>query len=340
MKRLFPIVMPVLLLLAVCALSVPLVLGFLGSWHPAFDAFSHFRLHAAAALLALAALLTFTRFRREGAMALALGIAAFAATPGTYAGALLGNRAIAEPRPGDRAVYRLLQFNARYDNPAPEAFLSLVGRLKPDVITLEEVEHMWRDRLASLSAAYPYRVDCPYGELMILSRRPFSAGTEPECSHRNRMAVASFDFGGRSVEIVALHLFWPWPFSQPAQVSRIAPRLAELGPAAILAGDFNAVAWSETVARVAEAGRLRQPGTIGPTWLPRQAPDALRRIAGLGIDHVLVGADIDVHGLEATDAAASDHLPVLLEFSLPDDPQAPKVHLVMDDIGPGIAEIR
>ncbi|MDP3898813.1 MAG: endonuclease/exonuclease/phosphatase family protein, partial [Mesorhizobium sp.] len=333
MRRLFPIVVPILLLLAVAALSVPLVLGFLGSWHPALDAFSHFRLHLAATLLALAALLLFTRFRRDGAMALALGIAAFAVTPGTYASALLGNQAIAEPRPGDRAVYRLLQFNARYDNPAPEAFLSLVGRLKPDVITLDEVERMWRGRLASLSAAYPHRVDCPGGEMMILSRRPFSAGTEPECSHRNRMAIATIDFGGQAVEIVALHLFWPWPFAQPAQVSRIAPRLAELGPAAILAGDFNAVAWSETVARVAAAARMREPGTIGPTWLPRQAPDSLRRIAGLGIDHILVGAGINVHAVATTDAAASDHLPVLLEFSLPGGAEegSPDVHVVRGD---------
>lgn len=331
MKRLFP----AYLLAAVAILSIPLVLGFLGRWHPALDAFSHFRLHLAAALIVGAALLVFTRFRREGAVAISLGLAAMAVTPGTSVSALTGNAAVAQPRPDDRAVYRLLQFNARYNNPAPERFLSQVGRLRPDVITINEVSPMWRARLDALAATYPFRVDCAAGELMILSRRPFAAGAEPECSHRNRMAIAAFDFGGQTVEVVALHLFWPWPFSQPAQVTRIAPRLAELGPAAILAGDFNAVAWSETVARVGAASRMREPGAIGPTWLPRQAPDSLRRIAGLGIDHVLVGSNIGVHGLAAVDEAGSDHLPVLLEFSIvgPPPADAPEVHVVYRGTG-------
>ena len=35
-------------------------------------------------------------------------------------------------------MYRLLQFNLRFDNRTPEKLLSLIGRTKPDVITLQE----------------------------------------------------------------------------------------------------------------------------------------------------------------------------------------------------------
>ena len=316
MRRSISIALPLLLLAAATAASVPLVIGFFGRLHPALDAFSHFRLHLAGGLLAVAVLLLATRFRREGIVALALGGAAIAVTPGTPVNALFGQTAMAKPRPDDRAVYRLLQLNARYNNPEPSQFLSLVGRLRPDIITLEEVSYMWQGRLEALAATYPHRVHCKGGELMILSRRPFAAGSVPECSHRDRTAIASFDFGGQTVEVVALHLFWPFPFRQNRQVTSIAPRLAELSPASVLAGDFNAVRWSRTVARVAEASRMHTAGAVGPTWLHRLAPDWLRGSAGLGIDHVLVGSAIDVHALSIPGTAASDHLPVLLEFSV------------------------
>ncbi len=59
-----------LLLLAAVALSVPLVLGFLGAVHPALDSFSHFRAHLAVLLAVLTIPLLFTKMRREAAMLL------------------------------------------------------------------------------------------------------------------------------------------------------------------------------------------------------------------------------------------------------------------------------
>ena len=61
----------------VILLSLPLVAGFFGRLHPAFDSFAHFRVHLAI-LLALAALpLLATRsFRLHGLLGAALGCAA------------------------------------------------------------------------------------------------------------------------------------------------------------------------------------------------------------------------------------------------------------------------
>lgn len=59
-----------LLLLAAVALSVPLVLGFLGAVHPALDSFSHFQAHLAVLLAVLTIPLLFTKMRREAAMLL------------------------------------------------------------------------------------------------------------------------------------------------------------------------------------------------------------------------------------------------------------------------------
>ena len=312
--------LPALLLTIAIAISIPLVLGFLNRLHPAFDSVAHFRLHLAALLAVTALVLLATRLRLEGLFALALAAGAFVATPGTYANLLLETSAGASGAPVDQATYRLLHLNARFDNSEPEKFLSLIARIRPDVVTINEVSAMWRGRLGALKAAYPHRIVCDsrgfVGGVAILSRRPFVAGSEPECFEGGTLAVARVDLGGQPVDVAALHLYWPWPFEQPEQVPQLAGRLAQLPDAALLAGDFNAVRWSETFRQIASAARMRDAGPVGPSWMPRLLPDGLRRMAGLGIDHVLTGAGVDIVRLERQDDAGSDHLPVLTEFSV------------------------
>lgn len=309
-------------LLIVCGVAAAAIgLGFLGRFHPAFDSFSHFRLHLAVLLAVGAFGLIAAGFRREAFAGLALATGAAFVTPGTWFDNAISNQAKASAVPDDRATYRLLHLNARYDNPDPGRFLSLVARLRPDVVTVNEVSGMWRQRLETLSAAYPYRVFCDAGSkvggVAILSRRPFADGAAAECIDGGTLAVAPIDFAGQIVTVAALHLYWPWPFEQPAQVERIAPRLSQMPDAAILAGDFNAARWSETFSKIAAAARMEDAGPVGPSWLPRSLPDALRRVAGLGIDHVLAGSGLIVTRLERADGVGSDHLPVLTEFWMP-----------------------
>jgi len=320
MKRSPSVYLPALLLVAAVAISIPLVLGLMNRLHPALDSLSHFRLHLAALLAVTAGLLLATRLRLEGLFAMALAAGAFIVTPGTFANLLLQSTAGASTVAGDRATYRLLHLNARFDNPQPEKFLSLIARVRPDVVTVNEVSTLWQARLEALSAAYPHRIVCDargaVGGVAILSRRPFATGSEPECIDGGTLAVASVDFGGHVVNVAALHLYWPWPFEQPDQIARLAVRLASLPDTSLLAGDFNAVRWSAAFRQLAAAARMRDAGPVGPSWMPRYLPDGLRRIAGLGIDHVLAGDGIDIVSLERPGSAGSDHLPVLTEFSV------------------------
>jgi endonuclease/exonuclease/phosphatase (EEP) superfamily protein YafD len=209
--------------------------------------------------------------------------------------------------------------NLRYDNATPGKALSLIGRTKPDVVTLDEVSDMWRSKLALLSAAYPHSIFCPYPNLVfgvaILSRRPFAAGSEPVCFERGAMAVATVDFGGQEIDVAALHLAWPWPSHQAWQIGAISEPLSELSESALLAGDLNATPWSAAARRVAEAGALTLAPSAGPTWLYWRLPGLLR-FAGLPIDNVLFKGDVVVHDVRTLEETGSDHLPVLVEFSL------------------------
>ncbi|WP_187973381.1 endonuclease/exonuclease/phosphatase family protein [Aquibium microcysteis] len=307
-------------LLLALAISLPLVAGLLGRLHPAFDAFSHFRAHLAVLLAMACLLLLATRQWLHGAAGLLLAIGAFATTSSLapFHGA---TPAAASDVAGPR--YRLLQLNMRYDHPDPARVLSLIGRTRPDVVTLNEASPAWRQSLQAISAAYPHRLDCPdersVGSVLILSRRPFlDMGV---CGLGGRFGLVTVDFGGHAVEIASLHLLWPWPFAQPRQIRELLPTLGALSDTALLAGDLNAADWSASVRTIAAAGGFTAVPRLGPTWLVRSAPDALRRWLGLPIDHVLAKPGVLLVDARRLEGVGSDHLPVLVEFTLrPEQP--------------------
>ncbi len=297
-------------------LAGALTFGYLGWLHPAFDSFSHFRLHLAAALALCVPVLLVQRFRVEALFALAVAAVATFQTVG-----LPPTRAPAAARAEDgEAVYRLLHFNLRYDNPTPAAVLSLIGRLRPDVVTLNEVSDMWRERLKLVEAAYPYRLICPdpspIGSAAILSRRPFTEGFEPYCADRGAFAHARIDMGGRPLEVATLHLGWPWPFEQHWRLPQLTPVLSAVGNTAIVAGDLNAAPWSHSARSVARDAGAELLRGIGPTWLDRRLPDWLRPLVGLPIDNVMVKGGIGSAVARTVEGVGSDHLPVLVEFRL------------------------
>lgn len=321
-------------------ISLPLMAGFFGELHPAFDSFAHFRAHLAV-LLALSALAPLAvGFWKEAAAAVILGLAALSTTAVDLPIPGLGAVA-ADVRPADRAVYRLLQLNLLYNNPAPAKALSVIGRTQPDFITVEEVSEMWAARLQPLAATYPYRLICSsperIGGVAILSRRPFAAEARPYCLGGGRYAAARVDLGGSVVDIAALHLDWPWPFGQARQVDQVASELSGLSADALLAGDFNAVGWSAAVTRVMEAGGFARVPPIGPTWLHGRLPASLRGYVGLPIDHVLAKGLVRVHSAATAGDAGSDHAPVLVEFSVEGRkaPPEPSTALVMSKANPG-----
>ncbi|RUU08303.1 AP endonuclease [Mesorhizobium sp. M7A.T.Ca.TU.009.01.3.2] len=314
--------------LAMLACSIALVAGFFGTLHPAFDSFSHFRVHLAV-LMALCALpLLATTFRLQAAVALLFAVAAFATTSGSLSFSRLWPvQAAYEAKNEDRAIYKLLQMNLRYDNPTPKKVLSLIGRTNPDVITLDEVSAMWATELGYISSAYPYRILCPYPNgifgVALLSRRPFAAGTEARCERRGAMATATVDFGGIDVDVAAIHLSWPWPREQYWQIGELTEPLSALGETAIMAGDCNAAPWSAAVRRVAALGGLTVMPSAGPTWIHIKLPDFLRRFAGLPIDQVFSKGGVTIHSATRLEDTGSDHLPVMVEFSLRLNQQKP-----------------
>ena len=80
----------------------------------------------------------------------------------------------------------------------------------------------------------------------------------------------------------------------------------------VLAGDFNTTTYSPWFHQLLEESSLKEsrasfPGTW-PTWLPT--------FLRLPIDHILVSNQINVHQSKILPQTNSDHLPILLEFTI------------------------
>ena len=313
---------------SVLGIAGALIFGFLGRFHPAFDSFSHFRIHLAVLLLIAILPLAALRYWPEAAFALLLGTGAIWTTLGGFSDTSARKAGlVADLDAASMPVFRLMHLNLRYDNDRPELVLSAIGEHRPDIVTLTEVSGVWAERLSVLDATYPHRIVCPppthIGGVAILSRRPFVSNPADACGDRGSFANVEVDFAGRRASVVAMHLGWPWPFGQSWHLSRIEDDLPNLADSAILAGDFNAVPWSQTVRRTAELGGLHIVRGIGPTYLDRRLPDALRPWIGLPIDQIMAKGGVVVGKARALPAVGSDHLPVLVEFSiLPQEPEA------------------
>jgi endonuclease/exonuclease/phosphatase (EEP) superfamily protein YafD len=307
-------------LAGVVGIAAALGFGFLGWLHPAFDSFSHLRVHLAVLLLAAVVPLAVLRYWPEAVFAVALGVGSIWTVADWY------TTEAHAAGPESRPVFRLFHLNLRFDNDRPDLVLSSIGAHRPDVITLTEVSDQWREWLVILEASYPYQIICPppshIGGVAILSRRPFLSESEDACSDRGAFARADVDFSGRPASVVAMHLGWPWPFGQQRHLTLIERELAALGQNALVAGDLNAVPWSQTVRRVAQAGGLEVVQGVGPTWLDRRLPDAWRPRIGWQIDHVMTKGGVRVRSARTLEAVGSDHLPILMEFSI-DAPPSP-----------------
>lgn len=326
------IVLRLAALAALLATAGALSFGYLGWLHPAFDSFSHFRIHLAVLLLVGVPVLLLLRFWPEALFATLLAATTIVQTTGLPFSPALPSASAAD---AGGAVYRLFHANLRFDNDRPEAILSLIGETRPDVLTFNEVSEIWKDRLEVLAAVYPYRVICPrpspIGGVAILSRRPFMHGLIPYCGDRGSFAHAAVDFGGHTVEVATMHLGWPWPYEQPWQVGRVMHLLQQVGPTALFAGDLNAAPWSNTAKRVA-AGLDAQPlRGLGPTWLTAHLPDSLRPLIGLPIDNMMVKGAVIPLSTRTLENGSSDHLPVLLEFRLaPQEAPVPAQHVLAE----------
>ncbi|WP_456387146.1 endonuclease/exonuclease/phosphatase family protein [Profundibacter sp.] len=214
------------------------------------------------------------------------------------------------------APYTHYQKNMWFKMPSTNPLRDDILELAPDFISLQEVSKKNRPILANLKAQYPAQLFCTFsgiggvGGVAMASRWPLVAGSK-RCNARSGMVAMQVETPDGPVWVVSLHLHWPYPMGQAAQVRALLPQLMALDGPIVLGGDFNMVPWSHTMRAITSATNTRRIGVPHYT-LP------LKNLYSLPIDHVLINTNTRPASTSKRPLLGSDHFGVLARFYLSD----------------------
>jgi len=212
-----------------------------------------------------------------------------------------------------RPLFKLLSFNILSNNRNGAAIADFMVSSGADVVMLMEASPIDKQR-EKTRVAYPYATFCEACDSVIFSKTPL---TDLKVSSlgpawRNRLVTASTIIDGTRVNLVLAHLVKPYFDDLAAgEIYGLAQALQRLEGPLLLAGDFNAAAWSDNVVRLANWRHLA-PGPAYPaTWPVGLGP------LGVPIDNVFTRAPLVITDVRATeDAFGSNHRGLLAEVAL------------------------
>lgn len=282
------------------------------SAHRNIELFSHFRLQYLAASLLL--WLVFTALRSPAysvVLITAVALNASYVLP-WYFGAKASEAA---------GVIKLMQVNVLSRNEQRERLLQLIEIEQPDVVFLQEVSLQWIDATQMLQQDYPYHYAEPrignFG-IAVFSRLPFESVTHvdsPPLGYPTLVARLTID--GKSLTLINTHPTVPLTRSgfeaRNEHLQSVAELARDVSGAVILSGDFNTSVWTPVYRNLEESTGLRNASRgfgILPTW-PTFLPFAM-----IPIDHALVSDDIRVIETRRGGRLGSDHLPLIVTFSI------------------------
>lgn len=286
------------------AFTFPLIGSYLGALHPLGDSLAVFRWHFAFGLM-LVALTAAVFWKRGHAWWVLLAL------PGAWiaGGIWFFGEKIGIASDFDYQVY---QKNMSFRMEGADRLWDDILYSNAHIVTLQEVDAENFALLADLSESHPSQSYCDFarvGGVAIASSLP-RTDAEPICIEGEGMVALQVETAYGSLWIVSLHLHWPFPYGQAAQVERLLPHLTALDGPVVVAGDFNMVPWSHVLSSIEEATNTQRAGHLLYTFPMK------REWISLPIDHVLVPGSFATE-IFRRPLLGSDHSGVLARFTMP-----------------------
>jgi endonuclease/exonuclease/phosphatase (EEP) superfamily protein YafD len=218
--------------------------------------------------------------------------------------------------------FTVLLANVLSSNKEYEQVRKLIRSVDPDIITVVEATEAWMKELSALGETYPHVLSRPREDnfgIALFSRIPF---TESEAVQIGDAGVPSlfarFQVDETELTVIATHPLPPTRASTSRhrndQLRELADLVRSVRGAVLVVGDLNTAPWSPHFKRLLRRAGLcdsRRGRGIQPTW-QAGLPCFLR----IPLDHVLHSSDITILRREIGPNIGSDHLPVIVEFSL------------------------
>ncbi|MGC4077558.1 MAG: hypothetical protein QM702_11115 [Rubrivivax sp.] len=126
------------------------------------------------------------------------------------------------------------------------------------------------------------------------------------------MITAATEIKGTRINLVLAHMTKPYFDEFPLEEAyNLAVAIKKLDGPVLLAGDFNAAAWSDNIDRLSRRADLAPGPSYPATWPIRLGP------LGVPIDNVFTRAPLLIEHVEAIeDAMGSNHRGLISEISL------------------------
>lgn len=262
-----------------------------------------------------------------GLLVLAVGYQVMKMFPYTV---LMPKQVLATESHSNDTRLRLLVANVLMGNRQSGAFLDIVRKYDPDVILTVETDEWWEEALRTLEKKYPHTLKNPldngYG-MLVHSRLEL---IDPEIRFIIKESIPSMHMQVvlPSDDRVFMHFVHPNP-PNPKYATETTARDAELlivgrevekhAKPAIVAGDFNDVAWSYTTTLFQKASGLLDP-RIGRGMY--NTFDARNPLLRWPLDHVYHTDHFKLVRIEVGPAWGSDHFPIFIELSLEPEAEA------------------
>ncbi|MFW8644583.1 endonuclease/exonuclease/phosphatase family protein [Rhizobium beringeri] len=152
-------------------------------------------------------------------------------------------------------LFRLMSFNIAIDNWRNSTEITdMVIASNADVVNL--LSQPLTFHLQQLFKAYPYHIGCDAGkdtcDTLVLSKRPFVSRQVASMGslRKNRLVIASVDFGGETINLVSAHLTKPYfDDFQMAELEDLAKAVGSIDGPLVLSGDFNSSVIAPSIPR-------------------------------------------------------------------------------------------
>jgi len=304
------------------------IFGFLGQVWWAFDLASHFRLQYFIVLVVLVIFFIKAKKWKSTGVGLFFGVANFIVIS-PYIGV------ISSVTEEDQSEIRILSMNLSHTNSSYKKAKLLIKETQPSVLILQELSSSWENGLGEALAQFPYSVknltlygmDFPLPNFLIPKEKLF-IGLYSHLPFERIMIDrpddfpisyirGSFKFKEKVFTLFGVHLTSPVGQYRTdlrnKQLASLAEEIQKNNQPTVVVGDFNIAPWSPYFEGFIQKTRLRDTRKgIGfyPTW-PAQFPPL-----AIPIDHGLISDGIKVGSFSLGNSFGSDHLPIILDFSI------------------------